>query len=297
MSSIYDPDRLQKVGSVLQRYAEHIAPGHVIRVGMEGDPASTFRSTEEAPTGRVIDVTRKEGGEISFRAALNGDDQNIVTFNNRDFDPARIWEIHPDHLEDFKKDVFRGDLLEEQEEAIAGAVEDTTHLMEEQLNEERRTHQEFRSATDEHLARLEAKLEELEAQQAKDKLFRASVGEALRGISNDVVRSRDGKELEFTENYVEKFDRHVETKEEEEEQQEELDDGKEESGSEEFRASAKPSRFPDDFSDIENNSDEVLHRQRFAGIEMGEPRTSEMDIEKARSPFDVSSKLTDENKN
>ena len=291
MSSIYDPDRLQKVGSVLQRYAEHIAPGHVIRVGMEGDPASTFRSTEEAPTGRVIDVTRKEGGEISFRAALNGDDQNVVTFNNRDFDPGRIWEIHPDHLEDFKKDVYRGELLDEEEEAIAGGVEENAapHPMEEKLDEERRAHQEYRSATDGHLARLEAKLEELEAQQEKDKLFRATVSEALRGLSDDVLRSRDGEEPEFSRKYVEGFDRHVEEKEDEKKEEEE------------FRATnTTKSRFPmeEEFSDMEQQqSDEVLHRQRFAGIEMGEERTSKKDHETGSRPFEQSSELTDTNDN
>ena len=163
--------------------------------------------------------------------------------------------------------------------------EDAPHPMEEKLDEERRAHQEYRSATDGHLARLEAKLDELEAQQEKDKLFRATVSEALRGLSDDVLRSRDGEEPEFSRKYVEGFDRHVDEKKEEEE--------------EEFRAANNTApRFPleEEFSDMEQPSDdEVLHRQRFAGVETGEERTSKNDHETAsRGPFGQSSELTDD---
>lgn len=302
MTDVLNSERLQQVGSVLERYAKYIAPGHIIRLGMEGDPVSAFRSAEEAPSGRVLDVTRHEGGEISFRASV-GD--KVITLNNRDVDPARIWEIHPDHLSSFREDIFRGEELDNEAEALAPADEDfaqkeeiqedtpTQEAFEEKTQELREEHQKYRSAVDEHMQRIEAKLEE---QIEKERHFRAAMAAAVRGLSDDMLRAQRGDVVQFAEDYASSFDRHVKDRDDKVDKVDEVD-----RVDEEFRGDdTTDSRFPEDFSDVD---DKVEEPSRFAGIEGNEgekeekeenvKRTSTIsDLEKG-SNFTTSSTLTD----
>ena len=308
MTDVFDPERLRQVGSVLERYAKHIAPGHIIRLGMEGDPASTFRSTEDAPSGRVLDVTHHEGGEISFRASLQGDQEKIVTLNNRDIDPARIWEIHPDHLSSFREDIFRGEEMDGVAEAMTSAGEDEAQEQEQEEarraqeaeDERRREQQKYRSSVDEHLQRLEARLEE---QAEKSHHFRAAMAEAVRGLSDDILRAQRGEAVQFADDYASSFDRHVRDDRSEERRSRGSRDERRGQRSEEEKEEEKEAapRFPEDFSDAEE--DNAPTTSRFAGVEEeedGEGREGRevkrisSSREEGAKDFDRSSKLTDE---
>lgn len=118
--NVWDQGRLANVSSILSRYAEHLAPGHVIRLGMEGDPCAPYRSSGESPSATVLTVNRIDNGEVRFRAQVTGTD-TIVELDNVSVSPQALWEIHPDYIE-----TYRGDVNASLDDSIAGSEQDDT---------------------------------------------------------------------------------------------------------------------------------------------------------------------------
>lgn len=101
MTTIWEPDRVARVGEIMSRYSEYLAPGDIIRLQIEGDPCNPYRAAQEAPRARVLDEGFvRDGASLRFRAQpLDGDD--VVAMSNSDL--SRVWEVDPDYLPTFQQ--------------------------------------------------------------------------------------------------------------------------------------------------------------------------------------------------
>ena len=240
MSDIWDPERIRIVGSVLERYSAHLAPGHRIRCGMEGDESSVYRSTSDAPTATVLEVFREPNGYVKFRAQMDSSGA-IVDFDNRNIAPGAIWEIEPDYLETFRGHVersleggsavdverlFKEESKEVEEDAREEAEDEAEDEAEEEAEEEaredareeaeddaapRERFEEYRSSVisemDEKLRDQELRLRsEFGSKSAMDAEFKETMAETVRMLSEDMIRLAKGKPLQFSERYADKYD-------------------------------------------------------------------------------------------
>ena len=197
--AVWDPERLANVGSVLARYGAHLAPGHRVRLGMEGDPCTPYRAAEEAPCATVLDVQRDPGtGHVRFRAQLDGSPA-VVELDNRSVAPDRLWEIAPDYLETFRGHVAgeegAGEAPEEAESAEAEAA-DAAPAPEEALAA-------YRSAVDGELADFRGRLAEVEE---RERGLREDLAMLARELSGDLMRAARGEGTEFAQRYADRYD-------------------------------------------------------------------------------------------
>ena len=197
----WDPERLRIVGSVLSRYSAYLAPGHRIRLGMEGDPCSTFRSADDAPRATVVDVTHGDHGEIHFRAQLDGSD-TIIERDNRNVAPDRLWEIDPEYVEEFRDHVHRA-----QRSSAASRASSPTSVHE---NEEEpptyagtRDEIEYRSSVETHFQRVERQMEDMES---ANRAFRETMASTVRALAGDLLRAAQGAPIEFAHQYADRYD-------------------------------------------------------------------------------------------
>ena len=102
-NKVWDLERLRTVGSILARYSAHLAEGHRVRLGLEGDPCSVYRNADDAPTGTVVQVNRPddESGIVRFVAKMDADG-SLVELDNCNVDPTKVWEIDPLFLDEFR---------------------------------------------------------------------------------------------------------------------------------------------------------------------------------------------------
>ena len=237
MSDIWDPERIRIVGSVLERYSAHLAPGHRIRCGMEGDECSVYRSTSDAPTATVLEVFREPNGYVKFRAQMDSSGA-IVDFDNRNIAPGAIWEIEPEYLETFRGHVERSleggsavDVERLFKEESQEAEEDVREEAEDDAREEagdnaspsednvppqeddapRERFEEYRSSVisemDEKLRDQELRLRsEFGSKSAMDTEFKETMAETVRMLSEDMIRLSKGKPLQFSERFADKYD-------------------------------------------------------------------------------------------
>ena len=200
MDATWDPERLRLVGSVLTRYAEHLAPGHRIRLGMEGDPCAVYRAADDAPGATVLDVTR-DGDVVRFRAQRD-DTGEVIERSNRDVGADMLWEIHPDYLATFRAHV----------EASEGASDDDAYAglqskVESQLSDfasrlatlEDSVRDDYRSSE----TSLARKFEEAEA---ANRAFRETMASTVRALAGDLMRTARGEGIEFAHQYADRYD-------------------------------------------------------------------------------------------
>lgn len=197
MTDLWDPERLATVGWIMNRYSDFLRPGDRIRIGQEGDPCTTYRSSEDAPSARVENVEREVDGTVRFRAVMETSGATIQ-LDNRNVASDRIWELHPSQVEEFRQRVqgertHRGtdgdggaaDEEEEVDERPAdGNREDTlTDLFREPALEKRLTDMEFRGT-------------EMEK----------TIGGAIRELAGDLMRIYNGEAPAFSIRFADRYD-------------------------------------------------------------------------------------------
>lgn len=205
MEELWDPERLRIVGSILNRYSAHIAPGHRIRLGMEGDPCNVYRSGESAPRATVLDVRRDANGLVQFRAKLD-DSDTVIDLDNRTVSADRIWEIDPEYLE-----IFRGHVSNEG--APPSPVTSMQHTLDASLGGERdMTSQQqgestemvaYRSSVEHQLTRLGEQMEHIES---SNRTFRETMASTVRALAGDLLRTSHGAPIEFAHQYADRYD-------------------------------------------------------------------------------------------
>ena len=104
MTDLWDPERLATVGWIMNRYSDFLRPGDRICIGQEGDPCTTYRSSEDAPSARVENVEREVDGTVRFRAVMESSGATIQ-LDNRNVASDRIWELHPSQVDGFRQRV------------------------------------------------------------------------------------------------------------------------------------------------------------------------------------------------
>ena len=203
MTDLWDPERLATVGWIMNRYSDFLRPGDRIRIGQEGDPCTTYRSSEDAPSARVENVEREVDGTVRFRAVMESSGATIQ-LDNRNVASDRIWELHPSQVEEFRQRVqnertHRGteddnDVAEEGEETreeersddrpVDDGQEDTlTDLFKEPALQKRLTDMEFRGT-------------EMEK----------TIGGAIRELAGDLMRIYNGEAPAFSIKFADRYD-------------------------------------------------------------------------------------------
>ena len=198
-SQLLDPERLRVISSIMSRYSEHLAPGHRIRLGMNGDPcASHYRSSTPRAGATVLDVHREANGEVRFRARLDDSDAT-VELSNRSIAPGDLWEIHPDNAEEFRRSVEESLEQDEQDgqDEQGGQDEPSSGEVTDAVDEA------YRSSVQTQFSRLEKTLQDMED---SNRHFRETMASTVRALAGDLVLAARGNSIEFSHQYADRYD-------------------------------------------------------------------------------------------
>jgi len=201
MTELWDPDRLATVGWIMNRYSDFLQPGDRVRIGQEGDPCSTYRSSDDAPSARVENVEREVDGTVRFRAVLEGSGA-VLNLDNRNVASDRIWEIHPSLVEEFRDRVesersHRG--TEDVEEHAEGEVRKDT----EELSHESPRIDDDNLETLFGSSYLEKRVKEMEFRGTE---VEKTIGGAIRELAEDMMRMYRGEAPNFSIKFADKYD-------------------------------------------------------------------------------------------
>lgn len=191
---LLDPERIGILEKVMSTYGKYLEEKDEIRIGVEGDPCTRYRSAEEAPSAVVTRILeRKEDGFLRFRAMLKGSDEEIE-LTNRSFDPESVWEVHPDYVDKFSDRVngYRGEggadisSLQDKIDLLSNKVEELENIVKEAS---------FRGGDDKIMDMLE-----------EGKAFRETMASTVRALAGDTLRVARGEPVEFVNQYVDRYD-------------------------------------------------------------------------------------------
>lgn len=197
MTSPWDPERLRIVGSVMTRYSEHLAPGHRIRLGMEGDPcADTYRAADDAPAATVLEVI-KRGDTVEFTARRD-DTGETIHRNNTSVAPNDLWEIHPDFVDAYRAHVNRADEEEDEDRYTGGGAAE--------LKELQRRVETLESVRDEYRSSSTSLSSQFEEAEATNRAFRETMASTVRALAGDLMRAARGETIEFAHQYADRYD-------------------------------------------------------------------------------------------
>lgn len=201
MASIWDPERLRIAGDILSRYSEHLAPGHRIRLTMEGDPCvpPSYRSSEgNERVATVSRVSRREDGFVEFDAIVD-ESQEVLHLDNRNVDPMKLWEINPDDMDAFRASIGLNDDESDDDDAKYAAA---------------------RKQDDERYGRLANEIEDLRVEISEMSKLRSEIDElrrdasefkntftdSLRMLSGDVLKAKRGEDVDFAGQFADRYD-------------------------------------------------------------------------------------------
>lgn len=190
MTDLWDPERLTTVGWIMNRYSDFLRPGDLVRIGQEGDPCSTYRSSDDAPSARVENVEREVDGTVRFRAVIQGSGA-VVNLDNRNVASDRIWEIHPSQVEEFRERV-------ENERTHRGVDSDDVQVTEENTDEKSDEFEKLFASDD-----LELRVKEMEFRGTE---IEKTIGGAIRELAGDMMRMYRGEAPNFSIKFADKYD-------------------------------------------------------------------------------------------
>lgn len=208
MDDLWDPHRIETIGKIMTKYGEFLHPKTKVRSGIEGDPCNVFRSSE-APTYTVTEVFRGESGFVRFKASSDTTGE-IMTFDNRSIDPKAVWEVDPSDVERFRNAVHSGSLPESNHvdyETMTNRLADLTTRFETSV----------RSIT-ERLSSLEDEKysgtfsDDIEKIKEDDRRFRETMAGTIYAIAEDTLRIAKGQPIEFSQQYVEGYNKTMDDK-------------------------------------------------------------------------------------
>jgi hypothetical protein len=209
------PKRLETLDLIMSLYGKYLEPDDKIRIGVEGDPCTRFRSVDDSPCATVEEVLeRREDGFLRFRAVMGGSGKTCE-FTNRSFDPESVWELHPDSVDSFSSRVngFRGtssyrsvpypqidelkDKVKDMEDKIALITRDVSERLT-TLEEAQQNNSSFRGS--------ESAEGEIHGLKESEKVFRETMASTIRALAGDTLRVSKGEPVEFAHQYVDRYD-------------------------------------------------------------------------------------------
>ena len=192
METVWDPERVKTVGTILSRYSEHLKPGNRVRRHIEGDPFSpAANDPSSASCGTVTQIARKDGSDrIDFEVTF--DDGTTARLDNMSLDPERVWEIEPAFL-----DTFRGQ--------IASYSNETEDRRDDMGDESAVRH-------DDHFKGVSGIVQRIDKNEAAQQEFQKQVLETVRHLASDMMRLSKGHEPEFVPMYADRYDLAIEEK-------------------------------------------------------------------------------------
>lgn len=206
MTELWDPERLATVGWIMNRYSDFLRPGDIVRIGQEGDPCSTYRSSDDAPSARVENVEREVDGTVRFRAVMQGSGA-VVNLDNRNVASDRIWEIHPSQVEEFRERVENERTHRGTSDAEEEVDAEEQHTQEEHTQEDATVSPDNRE--DDNLERLfasdglEKRVKEMEFRGTE---IEKTIGGAIRELAEDMMRMYRGEAPNFSIKFADKYD-------------------------------------------------------------------------------------------
>lgn len=214
MEAIWDPHRVETLGRIMSRYADHLYTGARLRLGVEGDPCNPFSSADAAPLLTVVEVNRGPGGFVSFRGTIDGEEGRTLDLDNRSIDPKRVWEVSPDGVDDFRQHVntYRSSGVEvapstsENEDfrrEFDNFKADTTTAMED-------LQKRFKHLSDEYDSVRESFFKGTEGTNVDDeRTFRETMATTVRALAGDMLRVSQGQPVEFAHEYADRYDTYI----------------------------------------------------------------------------------------
>jgi len=201
MTELWDPERLAAVGWIMSRYSDFLRPGDLVRIGQEGDPCSTYRSSDEAPSARVENIEREADGTVRFRAVMQGSGA-VVNLDNRNVASDRIWEIHPSQVEEFRERV-------QSDRTHRGTDDEVEERTEERTEEHKEEVASESPDRDDNLEKLfeadglEKRVREMEFRGTE---IEKTIGGAIRELAEDMMRMYRGEIPNFSVRFADKYD-------------------------------------------------------------------------------------------
>lgn len=183
MNDIWDPERLANVGWIMNRYGDFLENGDRIRIGQEGDPCSTYRSSEGAGSALVDGIEREVDGTVRFRAVME-ESGNTVYLDNRNVAPDRIWEIHPSLVKDFRERV------------------ETYRSSRDIAGDDGVEHNDTATVTDPDV-QIERRMKDIEFRGTEAE---RTLGGAIRELAGDMMRIYRGEEPVFSVKFADRYD-------------------------------------------------------------------------------------------
>jgi hypothetical protein len=187
MTDLWDPERLATVGWIMNRYAEILEIGDRVRIGQEGDPCTTYRSSDEVPSARVETIERDADGIIRFRAILESSGA-AIDLNNQNVASDRIWEIHPSEVEKIRARIL--------DERSYGHSDDTKHSV-----APMETMRDTNSSIEGRIKDMEYRGTEIEQ----------TIAGSIRELAGDMMRLHRGEVPVFSRDFADKYDRTLQT--------------------------------------------------------------------------------------
>ena len=169
--------------------------------------------------GTVTEVSRTQAASSRFTEADSSN--STIELKQPSVSPERIWEIEPEFL-----DRFRSGLVDEPEETVEHShtprdMEDDDEPRDERSERSERPRDEeesrdersggsrdeaeasFRSALETKMLDIERTME---TNMKSNEEFKQTIGRAIRELAGDLQRAYRGEPLEFTKQYVDRYD-------------------------------------------------------------------------------------------
>ena len=203
---LWDADRLENIGHILDRYSSSMATGDRVRLGMDGDPLSPYASAEDAPVGTVTEVHRDDAtGAVRFRAVLDGSGE-AVDLDNQSIAPDRLWEIAPGAPLDVYRGRVNAALADGADAAADGEAREARAMDEERY----RAVQDEVARVDDRVGSLENAVgalgDRLVAMDERLRAIGSDMSEGFRHASQDLINVSRGEAAEFAPRFVDRYD-------------------------------------------------------------------------------------------
>ena len=202
MNDPWDPDRVSRLGKIMDGYAPHLHVNMKLDTRVQGDPyRQHYRGEATDTSATVTDILeRREDGLVRFEARMN---ETGETFQSSNRDIGNPWEMHPDYMSQFQEYVKRG------------TIDSGNHFRSsDQMNELTTQIEELKHTVSSMSTRIDELKDESvrygstgnDQHTVEEEEYRATMAKAVRALAGDIYRAAHGQDLVFTSLYMDRYD-------------------------------------------------------------------------------------------